>query len=326
MYQSGIPLTQGLHLLAQSKVMQKYQRMLLLMQQRLELGEALSKSLRRYPDLFPEFYQQLFYLGEASGRLQEVLQQLTHLLQQQLELKQSILGALFYPLCVCSINGLVFFSMLWWVVPQYQQLFKNTDELPYLTAWLFRISGGLHAHPLSLALVLIIGCVGGNYLIRHSPLKAGLLRYVTQVYGISTLIDLRDLTLLCAQLSLCLKAGLTFTHALKLCAHLSINPSWQKTFIALERDIHRGKSLRASVAKHEAIPLLMQQCIHIGETTGKLEQQLQTLAQIYQQELTLKLQQLTRLIEPLMMIILGVGVGAMMLGLYQPLLQLGNLV
>ena len=325
MYQSGIPVSQSLYLLSESSLPQKYRQRLQSIQRRVEMGQSLSKSLKSYAELFPDFYRQVLHLGEKSGHLQEVLDNLANMLQKAFELKQQVRAALFYPACVLVINALMLLGMLWFVVPKYAQFFgTNLLLLPWLTQVLLRFSQNLHAHPFSLLLsgVLLVSILW--LVLRQSRVRAEFVRYLVHLYFIKGFIHKRDLACLCTHVALCLKAGLPFTQALQLCKHLSIDPCWRDIFNAIEQDLCRGRSLSMSFKKHQAVPLLMLQFIKIGASTGALEQQFWQLAKIYQRELDLALQQLTRLIEPLMMLILGAAVGLIMFALYQPLIQLGS--
>lgn len=326
LYQSGIPLSQAFALLAEGKFRQQELALFRNIQNNISRGQSLSASLKRYPEIFPKFYWQLISLGEVSGRLSEVLADLAKSLAGQAELKRKISAALFYPATVLMINSLVVFGLLWFVLPQYANFFaKNYDALPSLTKLLLSLSRELHEFWWLngvLAGLLILGCW---HLWHQHRVQEKLRLKLAQIPGIKALIKIRDLALLSRNLALCLKAGLTVTQALQLCAPLSLNPAWHKSMHEIIHDIHRGKNLN-SAFKKQGFPSLMLQLLKIGEVTGKLEEQFLKIALVYEEALTQALAKITRLIEPLMMVILGIVVGIIMYALYQPLIQLGALV
>jgi type IV pilus assembly protein PilC len=326
LYQSGIPLSQSFDLLAQGKFHEQELAMFKNIEHNINRGQSLYLSLKRYPEIFPKFYLILIELGEVSGRLGDVLQDLSRMLEAQMELKRKITAALFYPLTVLCINTLVVFGLLWFIVPQYAGFFAKAPEaLPLTTQILLSLSAELHGFWWLNLCVCAFMLLGFRYIFKKHQYQQKMLIKITQMHGLKTLIRLRDLGLLCRNLSLCLKAGLTLTQALNLCAPLSLNPRLHEQVQEVILDINRGKGVVAAFKKHE-FPGLMLQLLKIGETTGYLEAQFLKIANIYDKELVRLLDKITRLIEPLMMVVLGGVVGLIMYALYQPLIQLGSLI
>lgn len=326
LYQSGIPLSQAFALLSEGKFHPRELAMFKTIESNINRGQSLHASLKRYPEIFPKFYLRLIELGEVSGRLSEVLNDLARSLAEQTELTRKVMGALFYPFTVLCINTLVVFGLLWFIVPQYAGFFeKSKDTLPLMTKMLLALSAELHGFwwlNLLLGALIVLGLW---HILRKHHYQQKIIEKLAKMYGIKSLMKTRDLALLCRNLSLCLKAGLTLTQALQLCAPLSLNPMWHKVLLEVIHDINRGKSLLNAFKKHE-LPALMLQLLKIGETTGKLEEQFLKIALIYEGELSRTLSKITRLIEPLMMVFLGGIVGVIMYALYQPLIQMGSLV
>ena len=326
LYQSGIPLSQSFALLAQGKFHEQELSMFKNIEHNINRGQSLYLSLKRYPEVFPKFYLTLIELGEVSGRLGDVLQDVSRMLEAQMELKRKITAALFYPLTVLCINTLVVFGLLWFIVPQYAGFFAKTpNALPFTTQMLLNLSAELHGFWWLNMLLCALILVGLRHILKQQQYQQKILIKITQIRGLKALIRLRDLGLLCRNLSLCLKAGLTLTQALNLCAPLSLNPRLHEQVQEVIFDINRGKGVVAAFKKHE-FPGLMLQLLKIGETTGYLEAQFLKIANIYDKELMRLLDKITRLIEPLMMVVLGGVVGLIMYALYQPLIQLGSLV
>jgi type IV pilus assembly protein PilC len=326
LYQSGIPLSQSFGLLAKGKFHEDELAMFTNIEHNINRGKSLYFSLKRYPEVFPKFYLTLIELGEVSGRLGDVLQDVSRMLEAQMELKRKITAALFYPLTVLCINAFVVFGLLWFIVPQYAGFFAKTPSaLPLATQVLLSLSAELHNFWWLNMLFCALVFMGLRHIFKKHKYQQKMLIKITQIRGLKALIRLRDLGLLCRNLSLCLKAGLTLTQALNLCAPLSLNPCLHEQVQEVILDINRGKGVVAAFKKHE-FPALMLQLLKIGETTGYLEAQFLKIANIYDKELMRLLDKITRLIEPLMMVVLGGVVGLIMYALYQPLIQLGSLV
>lgn len=326
LYQSGIPLSQAFALLAEGKFHSEEINLFKQIERYIQRGQSLYMSLRRYPEFFPVFYLRLIELGELSGRLQEILNDLSVSLAQQLELKRKVMNALFYPITVLCINALVVFGLLWFIVPQYAGFFaRSSATLPLTTELLLGMSRELHEYWWLNIFAALVAILSIYRLFKKAIYRQKLLAGIANFYIVKELIKMRDLALICRNLSVCLKAGLTLTQALNLCNSLSFNPAWTQVLNEVISDINRGKSLVGALLKHE-LPGLMLQLLKIGEATGYLEDQFLKLALIYEEELARALNKLTRLIEPLMMVFLGAIVGLIMYALYQPLIQLGSLM
>jgi type II secretory pathway component PulF len=325
-YQSGIPLSQALNLLAQEQYPPQELEIFKSIERSVNRGQSLSVSLKRHPEIFPKFYLRLIELGELSGRLIEVLTELKKTLKTQMLLKRKVMHALFYPCVVLSINLLVVSALLWFVVPQYAVFFaKDLTTLPWLTLLLLNLSRELHYFWWFNVCVGALILFGLRHIFYHKNLRRKICNWAARSYGLKTLIKFHDLTLLCRSLALCLRAGLTLTQALELCAPLSLNPHYHEALQTAVRDISRGKNLLNALKKHH-FPTLMLQFIKVGETTGQLDVQLVKIAEIYEAELTQLLNKIIALLEPAMMLCLGTLIGTIMYALYQPLLQLGTLI
>src|SRR5690606_29586746 len=128
LYQSGIPLSQAFALLGEGKFQASERALFKSIEHGIRRGQSLYASLKRYPEVFPVFYLRLIELGEVSGRLAEVLSDVTKILENQMELKRKVTGALFYPCTVLIINILVVFGLLWFIVPQYAGFFSRNTQ------------------------------------------------------------------------------------------------------------------------------------------------------------------------------------------------------
>jgi type II secretory pathway component PulF len=207
LYQSGIPLSQAFLLLGEGKFHARQLTLFKNIESHINRGQSLYASLKRYPEIFPPFYLRLIELGEVSGRLQEVLNDLACSLAEQTELRQKVMGALFYPITVLCINTLVVLGLLWFIVPQYASFFaKNPASLPMLTQTLLALSSELHQFWWLNALLCALLVLGLWHLFRKRELRQKIIQKCARFYLLKTLLETRDLALISRNLALCLKA------------------------------------------------------------------------------------------------------------------------
>lgn len=321
MMKAGLPLAEAVEIMAKEATNLKMHRILRDLQYSLQRGEKLSNVFSRYPEVFDSVFITLTRAGEESGTLEKSFEYLATQLMSSYELSQKVKGALLYPAVIISAMAGVGVIMITFVLPRISKVFLRLRiDLPLPTRVLLSLSNFLGEHYLWALAGLLAIIVGTIILLRLSKTRKALLRLVSKLPVLSRLFNQLDLARFSRTLSTLLKSGVPILDSIK----VSVDLLTQKKFIALgktfEEEIQKGRSLSDAISKGEGIfPALMTQSIRAGEKSGSLEVVLEELADFYEQEIEHTLKSFTSILEPVLMLIIGVAVGAMVISIIAPI-------
>lgn len=332
-----IPLNQSLHLLWQYCENLALYRWLKWIINDIENGYSFSQALSQHQSYFTAQEQQLIKAGEMTGQLVDVCQQIALQRQQQLRLQQKMQKILLYPMVVLLLSLSLTLLLLWFIVPQFAQMYGEQAELPLFTQLLLAVSHYLQQYGLiSLLLILLLGALA------HNVLKSSLWFYHKKMIFLSSIPLLNHLLSLvrtvnfCHALGLMLQAGIPIQQALQSFLPLSINTTskqivTQKDPVLVNEVQHILQSLQQGYCFSESInegffPQQALKMLQIGEKSGKLVFMLQQITQHYREQIEHKLDLLAQLLEPLLMLIIGSIIAIIMLGMYLPLFNMGNML
>lgn len=335
--QSAVPLKDCLQLLLRNcthLVLNQWIRGIL---QYIDSGFSLSEALVHYPKLLNTQERQLIKTGEMSGKLAEVFAQLAAAKQQQLKLQQKLQKILLYPMMVLAISLTLTILLLLFIVPEFAQMYDNNQaEFPFFTQLLMQLSAFLSAYFLQFFGLLMALFVFIKLKLKNTlglqKIKATFISH-TPIFG--HIVQLSRLVKFCRNLHLMLHAGIPLQQALQ--SFLPLSPNWQKQVdvhddwllhqqISLMLEgIQQGYLFSDSVSA-TLFPDEAQQMLYIGEKSGNLEQMLRHIADSYQQQLDHKIDLLSQLLEPLLMLVIGGIIGLIMLGMYMPIFNMGAII
>lgn len=290
-------------------------------------GSRFSEALNRHPDLFPATYINLIAASEAGGFLPQVLDQLVEMDEKQEKLRSTLVSALSYPgfLIVFSVAVVVF--ILVFVFPKFTILFASIyNELPMTTKFLIAASNLLtnHAPGLLAGLAAMMAAVfallsrpATRLAMDKLKLRTPLLKDIyTKIY----------LTRLMRVMGISLERGVTILATLAACREVVPNAEFQHFIAQLETQVTEGKGIAAGFKDSYFIPVSVQQMISTGEETGTLGRVMGRIADFYDRELTKQLNQLAKLAEPVMLLVMGVLVGTIVSSLILPIFKLSRAV
>ena len=294
----------------------------------IQSGLSFSAALEKHPKYFKSIDCKILAAGEQSGALAELTDQLAHFKKRLLEIKQKICKALFYPVSILLSSLLISFGMLRFVVPQFESMFASFNStLPLYTRTIIAASDWLIAH--QGLLLLLIGSVLASlmYLIKKQPkvrrwLFIGLYhcplikQYLIQAMSIR----------FCRVLTTLLSAGLASFEALQLANQSICNPYTAWHLQRLEQQVATGSSLAQALRQTNIFPSQLLSFIQVGEASGQLAALTTQVADYYQQQLDQSLDQLSKLLEPMIMLIVATLVGGLIIALYLPIFQMGAVV
>lgn len=326
MISAGIPLIQCIDILAQQAEKDSIKTKLENVYKMIESGITLSEAFRREEGIFSEVQLNLIAAGEKSGNLSEMLQKVSEDLDKSKNLRGKIVGAMIYPAIIFTIMFVVLVIMITFMVPQIKILYSSLgqDELPLVTQILVTI-GEILGRPVSLLLtILTVVMIFVIYKYVNST-KAGKIlvdRLKLKVPVFGKLITKIELAEFCRILSMLLKSGIPIIDAINIVSRALGNKVFIDAVSSSVDGIKKGESLSLSLAKHNtygAIPLVLLKIIATGEEAGKLDKVLQDMSEFYDNEVEQITNNLTKLLEPFILVIAGVMVGFLAVAVYLPI-------
>jgi len=291
----------------------------------LQGGSSISRALANHPDVFSSFYVNLVRAGEESGSLEKSFGYLADYLDRSYEIVSKAKNALVYPAFVISIFIAVMALMLTLVIPKIAKILTDAgQELPIYT----RIVIGLSDFLVNYIGILLIGLAGGGYALwRFIKTDVGRRAYDEFLISIPFIGDLQRkplLTRICDNLATMLSSGISMVQALEVTADVVDNLVYKEILDAALVEVRGGRSFSDAIAEYPEIPGVLTQMVKVGDETGSVSEILTTLANFYRREVNNSVDTLIGLIEPAMIVLLGLGVGVLLASVLMPIYNLTN--
>lgn len=325
MVNAGLPISQAL-LILRSQEKGSMQKVVAQLLTDVEGGEALSKALTRHPKVFSQTYIALVKAGEAGGVMDDILVRLADNLERGEEFKGKVKGALIYPAIIVVGMLIVGIILMIFVIPRLTTLYSEFNaKLPLPTQILIGVSNLIFKF-WPIFLMLIFGGFYGFALYRKTP--AGRKKVDELSFKVPIMGDLQRqvlLTELTRTLSLMVGAGVSILEGLMITANVVANSVISDALRDVAKMVEKGFPVAYAFAKHpEAFPFILSQMIAVGEETGKMDEVLKKLSHVFETESDQKVKALTSAIEPLIMVVLGIGVGFLVIAVILPIYNLTN--
>ncbi len=327
MVDAGLPLVQCLTILAEQSESQTLRTVTSKVAGGVEAGSTLADALRRHPKTFDELYVNLVEVGEAGGILDTVLQRLSVYIEKAAALKRKVKSAMIYPLTIVGVAFIVVLFMLTFVIPTFAKMFTSMGaDLPLPTLIVVRLSD-LATRFWWLIIGAVIGIVvgirayykteGGRSLIDALVLKL-------PVFG--TLIRKVAVARFTRTLGTLVSSGVPILEGLRITARTAGNRVVERAVLETRASVTAGKTLAEPLKASTVFPPMVVQMISVGEQTGALDAMLNKIADFYDDEVDTAVSALTALLEPLMIVFLGVVIGGLVIAMYLPIFRLVTLV
>ena len=323
--QSGVPLAQGLDLLAENMNNKKFSSCLSRIAARLSAGEELSLCLKQYPKVFVPITIGLIEAGEAGGILDQVLDRIALLMEEQAKIRGQIIGALIYPVLVLVLAVSVSLGLLIFIVPKFKSMFDNMGaELPALTSFMLTLSNFVTSPSFAIGAPIVIFI--GLYLFRgFYATKAGKLAVDRRIFIIPLFGDLilrSEMASMCDTLCTLVNSGIPIVDGLERCITASSNQLIRNTIQRGILLVQQGQELSYSLGQSKVFPRLVISMIKIGEETGQLSFMLEKLSLFYKREVEATVSALTKAMEPAVIFVVAGIVGTIVVSLYLPMFSL----
>ncbi|WP_410481400.1 type II secretion system F family protein [Pseudomonas plecoglossicida] len=325
---AGVPLLQAFEVMGRSGCDAAQAGLLNRLQQDVASGLGLADAMQRHPGWFDGLYCNLVRVGEQSGTLDRQLEQLAGMLEQRQVLHKKVRKAMIYPLLLLLTGLGVSAILLLEVIPRFERLFAGFDaQLPAFTRWVIDLSTGLGRYaPLLLVMGVVLGFAVRQLYRQHAPTRLWISRRVLGLPVFGKLLGQAALARFARSLATAYSAGVPLLDALGTVARVSGGDLHQQAVLRLRQGMANGLGLNQAMATEPLFPPLLVQLTAIGESSGTLDQMLEKAASHYQDQVGQALEQLTSLLEPAIVLILGLLVGGLVVAMYLPIFQLGSLI
>lgn len=286
----------------------------------LRAGMPVAQAMSKFPDTFTPFYTNMVRAGEESGNLSKTFEYLADYLDRTYELINKTKKALVYPAFVISIFFVVMIMMLVVVIPKLTVIITETGkELPVYTKIVIAMSNGLINYGIYMLAALIIFVF---FAVRYAKSEEGAEVFAGMALNIPYIGDLyRKLYLsrICDNINTMVSSGVAMVRAVEISAEVVDNELYKKAMVTVAQDVRTGVSLSGALGKTNLVPQVMVQMVHVGEETGEVGNILETLAKFYKREVDNSVDTIVGLIEPAMILMLGLGVGGLLTSVLMPI-------
>ena len=320
MIDSGLPLVQCLEIQSKQAENETFRTELGQIKESVESGSTFADALKRFPVTFDELYQNMIAAGEVGGILDTILNRLAVYLEKAENLKRQIKGALMYPVITVVVAGVVVSVLLLFVVPSFEQMFADMGAaLPSLTQMVIDLSKWLQAN-WWIVLGGIIGTIWGTRTFYKTEKGNVILDGVMlklPVFG--DLLTKVAVARFCRTLGTMLSAGVSILEALDICGRTSGNKIIEGAIVDVRQGISEGRNISEPLAEAKVFPDMVCQMISVGEATGALDVMLNKVADFYEDEVDQSVEAMTSMLEPLIMVFLGVVIGGLVIAMYLPI-------
>lgn len=327
MIDAGLPLVQCLEILSSQGDNPALNEVLKAVKNDVEQGATFSDALRKHPKVFDELFCSLIHAGEMGGILDTILNRLAVYIEKNVKLKRQVKGALTYPLSTFAIALAVCAVLLGWVVPTFEQMFKDFGgELPAMTGFVIGISNGF----LAWAPVLFGGLIGIIWLVaytyKHPKTEPYWHKAMLTIPVLGNVMRKIAVARFTRTLGTLLASGVPILDALDVVGKSAGNVIIERAIQFTSDRIREGRGMADPLTESGVFPPMVVQMIAVGEQTGALDQMLNKIADFYEEEVDVAVAAMTSLIEPLMMVVVGGMVGFLLIAMYLPIFDIAGKV
>jgi type IV pilus assembly protein PilC len=320
MLDAGLPLVQCLEILGSQEENRTFAAIINDVRSDVESGMSIADAMKKHPKAFDNLFVNMVAAGEAGGILDVILQRLSNYIEKAVKLNSQVKSALIYPVAVIVIAALVVFIILWKVIPVFAQLFSGLGgEMPFLTRMVIGASNFVGRYFIFIFIVVVFGIIAlqryhntyrGRRVIDGALLKIPIIGMLLRKIAVARF---------CRTLATLTASGVPILDGLEITAKTSGNAIIEDAVMAVRKSVEEGKTVSEPLAETKVFPAMVVQMINVGEQTGALDQMLSKIADFYEDEVDTAVAGMMKLIEPLMITILGVVIGTIVAAMYLPL-------
>ncbi|QNR98187.1 type II secretion system F family protein [Stenotrophomonas sp. 169] len=328
MMKSGVPIVSSLEIIGGGHKNPRMKKMVDSIRTDIEGGSSLHEAISRHPVQFDELYRNLVRAGEGAGVLETVLDTVANYKENIEALKGKIKKALFYPAMVMAVALIVSSILLLFVVPQFEEVFAGFGaELPAFTQIIVNMSRFMTSWWWLIAIIIAGVIVGSIMAYKRSPkMQHTMDRFILKVPVIGQIMHNSSIARFARTTAVTFKAGVPLVEALGIVAGATGNKVYEEGVLRMRDDVSVGYPVNMAMKQINLFPHMVVQMTAIGEEAGALDTMLFKVAEYFEQEVNNAVDSLSSLLEPMIMVFIGVVVGGMVIGMYLPIFKLGAVV
>jgi len=327
MLSAGLPVVQTLEALEEQNTNKVFKHVIAGVKSRIEGGASFSEALAQYPDIFDELYISMLRAGESGGMLAETTARIATFLEGWVRLKRKVKAAMMYPLIVMAVALLITSSLIIWIVPIFASIYADFGaKLPGPTQWLMNVSTAMRENALLVVAGIVVVTIAlGQYkkTAQGAFVWDGLKLKFPVIGELVRKISLARFSSTFAQLT---RSGVPILQTMEIVAFATGNKVLGKIILDARTNVERGEPLSLALEKSRAYPRLLIHMLSAGEKTGRVDEMLAKIADFYNDEVETTLAGLTSLIEPLLIVFLGVIIGGIVVCMFMPIFKMHEIV
>jgi len=323
---AGLPLDRALSILAGLVEGEEFKRSVRLLLEGVRAGKSLAACLEEHAHLFPRLYVNMIRAGESGGMLEGVLRHLADYLERSLQVKEDLKSALTYPVILGVVAGLSLMVLFIYVIPRFSLIFKDVNQaLPWMTRLIINFSYGLSHYGWMALVLLVVGATGGAFYIRNPEGKLQWDRWRLNLWVLGDLLRKLEVARFARTLAALLRGGVPLLEALGTVQGVVGNRDIARAIAQLQNRVREGKGMARPLAESGVFPDLALNMIAVGEETGKLEAMLVNVADHYDQEVKQATKRLTSLLEPALILGMGLVIGVIVISMLTAIFSINDL-
>lgn len=330
MINAGLPLVQCLEILSTQSENKVLRETIGEVKNQVEAGSTFSDALRRHPKVFDELYVNMVHSGEVGGLLDTILTRLAKHIEKAMKLKGQIKSAMIYPAAILGVAAIVITVLMIWVIPIFAKMFAELSGgkmgLPGPTQLVIDISNAFQSY-WYMGFGLVVAAITGvkkYYATPKGRMAIDKLLLKTPVFG--DLIRKASVAKFTRTLGTLLSSGVPLLDGLVICAKTSGNKVIEESLMNARVSISGGKTIAEPLTQSQVFPKMVTHMIAVGESTGALDAMLGKIADFYEDEVDQAVASLTSLLEPMMMVFLGVVIGFIVIAMYLPIFKMASAI
>jgi len=325
MIDAGLPIIQCMDILHAQQENATFKKMLKNIKEQVESGATLADSLKKYPQQFDDLFVNMVSAGEAGGILDTILRRLSAYMEKAAKLKSQVKGAMTYPIVTMIIAVAVVAVILVFVIPVFQEMFADMGgALPPITQVVVAMSEFVKSkiHWIVIGIIIFIFAFKKYYKTEKGRKMVDATMLKLPVFGL--LIRKVAVAKFTRTMGTMLSSGVAILEALDIVAKTSGNKTVEQAIYTVRSGIAEGRTMADPLAESGVFPAMVCQMISVGESTGALDAMLEKIADFYEEEVDQAVDNLTSLIEPFMLVFLGVVIGTLVVAMYMPIFKMAG--
>jgi type IV pilus assembly protein PilC len=327
MITSGLPLVQSLDILSNQLENATFRAVTRTIKERIEAGARFAETLRDFPNVFDDLYVSLVVAGEEGGMLDSILNRLSAYIEKSEKLKKKVKSAMIYPSAIVIVAVGVVLVLLLFVIPVFEEMFTSFGKaLPLPTQVAIGLSKFVKGYILFAIPVVIALIFGFRRYYKTNNGRRTIDRLTMKIPVIGVLLQKAAVARVTRTLATLLVSGVSILESLSIVAKTAGNRIIEEALMIARTDISEGRSISDPLKESGVFPPMTVQMIQIGESTGALDSMLNKIADFYEEDVDNMVGNLTALIEPVLMVFLGIVLGALVIAMYLPIFQLGSVI